>query len=610
MAIFENVPYTNFHELNLDWVIQKQKEHDDAFSKVIEDANEIKDATEALKNDTQAYAENAAASAEESEMYRDNSLLIKSQIETMQDQIGDTVEAVNASFEQIQRNAQGVAVNSSRIDQLSTLTEGSTTGDAELMDIRIGADGVTYPSAGDAVRGQFDVLMDNLDMISSETKNLYDNSTGIPKSYINSSGGINESSDPNYENFVTSQFIDVSAFSDIVVLHMKPWGLAFYDSQKTFIERLTGSNVPMGRSYSLDRDGTQAAFIRVTYNGITTAAATAFIAGGTDTTLPYEPYGRKIDASAVDIDIPEDIITASNYNSNGIYGAEFIDFNYIPTKIRQAAWRGETMYADYQGETVNTTRYAPDNSWPAFKKAVESDFDMLWLAAVHYSREGTFYVYHDNTITIDGETKSFYEFTDEQIQSYIIANNSVNPWTEEERKIPLLEDVIRYCIRNGMRIGFRLGQLPSAYVDSTIGTTSITRKAIWDAFMQLIARYDLKESIFSGSANQCNVVSSFNPMYSVQLSESMPYTVEDVYTLITDTIALTGKRKSINTYVKSGHTQNIVLTEEVMNRCRAANIRVFAVLTEGYIVKEEIDAILELCPDYLVTHYKLDLSSM
>ena len=54
---------------------------------------------------------------------------------------------------------------SARMDTFTQLPSGSTSGDAELIDIRVGADGVTYPTAGDAVRGQVTNLKSDLNWL-------------------------------------------------------------------------------------------------------------------------------------------------------------------------------------------------------------------------------------------------------------------------------------------------------------------------------------------------------------------------------------------------------------------------------------------------------------
>ena len=86
-------------------------------------------------------------------------------------EINDSVTSTSLTWSSKKLSDQLTTLNSnsnllkSRVDNLSTLSEGSTTGDAELIGIRTGYDGTNYSSAGEAIRGQVSTLSDRIDNV-------------------------------------------------------------------------------------------------------------------------------------------------------------------------------------------------------------------------------------------------------------------------------------------------------------------------------------------------------------------------------------------------------------------------------------------------------------
>lgn len=121
MGLFEHWPYANFHEMNLDWIIKKIKN------------------VETAEANSQASAEAAAESAAASQL----------SAEAAQ----ESQESAHEDAESIAESAAQIDLNTARIDNI--LVQGTPTeGNAELIDIRVGYNGTTYATAGDAVRAQ------------------------------------------------------------------------------------------------------------------------------------------------------------------------------------------------------------------------------------------------------------------------------------------------------------------------------------------------------------------------------------------------------------------------------------------------------------------------
>ena len=87
-----------------------------------------------------------------------------------------------------------IQTQKARIDTFTSLKEGSTTGDAELIDARVGVDGIVYDNLGDAIREiQKPMILKYGNLLNLLT---------CVNGFINSDGNISDNSSYKVTNYI------------------------------------------------------------------------------------------------------------------------------------------------------------------------------------------------------------------------------------------------------------------------------------------------------------------------------------------------------------------------------------------------------------------------
>lgn len=250
MAIYDNLPYTNFHELNADWLLKTVKD-------VIDKTDEIDTAVEDSKN----YALESKGHADDAKGYADSAhedkTLTAADVIATQGLYDDFFARSTSMFDQITENTNDIRVNSGRIDNIVALQEGSTTGDAELQDIRVWWNGDTSATAGDAVRGQTSYLNElTTDLVNSRKFHGVKQTVTKVAKCMNTSGNLVDLTPYGLQSYHSTVSVNPNEFYNV-----KTSGSIYYPPFMFF----DSNNVLIGSYYTISGD-TRPGNINIDYN--------------------------------------------------------------------------------------------------------------------------------------------------------------------------------------------------------------------------------------------------------------------------------------------------------------------------------------------------------
>lgn len=215
MSFLNKYPYTDFHELNLDWFLAE-------FRKVVVKVSDLDALVQQFTTFVTNYFDNLDVQQEINRklnvMAADGTLaaLIEPLLEDFEAEMETTMTAQNSR----------IGILEGRMDTFASLPPGATSGNAELLDIRVGADGITYASAGDAVRGN-----DEYALKMPVTRVYYNWHNG----YLRSNGTTQDVAGARYYSDPIPVYDGLTLKYVAETDHVNVNGIAFYDESENYI---------------------------------------------------------------------------------------------------------------------------------------------------------------------------------------------------------------------------------------------------------------------------------------------------------------------------------------------------------------------------------------
>ena len=174
---------------------------------------------------------------------------VNSQLEHME----ATVDTVEGELE-YKASKYDLEVERKRIDLLVKTENNQTEGNAELLDIRIGIDGIEYETAGDAIRTQFNNINDAVIDLNNGvyiTENYFNYNNIILDKIPNSYTGQTVNDFSAMDRWVTSELLEVKEddiyclMYDKTIVSLSNYIVNFYDVNGNFVSNLQSTGASL-----------------------------------------------------------------------------------------------------------------------------------------------------------------------------------------------------------------------------------------------------------------------------------------------------------------------------------------------------------------------------